>query len=188
MSGMLSILLRIWQSLVSLGVGLGSQLASIQKALQSLADGQKAMAAQLAAITDILVPGPAVSFTFAAHLDDGTTLQGVTMFTLRDDQKVILTIQPLDAKGKPAAVDGAPVWASSDETQVTVEAASDGLSAVASGVAPPSDPTAPLPRIVVTADADLGSGSTPITGSLDFTITGGSAATIDITPGTPANQ
>jgi hypothetical protein len=185
---MISLLLQIWRAVASLGVKLGSFQADTRKALQSLQHGNKAILAQLAAITDILVPGPAVTFVFTAHLDDGTTLEGVKMQTLRDDQKVLLTIQPLDAKGKPAAVDGAPVWSSSDETQVVVVAASDGLSAVASGVAPPTDPTAPLPRIVVTADADLGSGSTPITGSLDFTITGGSAATIAITAGTPANQ
>lgn len=185
---MISLLLQIWRAVVSLGVKLGSFQLETRKTLQSLQDGQKAILAQLAAITDILVPGPAVSLVFTAHLDDGTTLEGVTMFTLRDDQKVLLTIQPLDAKGKPAAVDGAPTWASSDETQVTLEVASDGLSAVASGVAPPADATAALPRVVVTADADLGSGITPITGSLEFTITAGSAATISITAGTPANQ
>jgi hypothetical protein len=185
---MISLLFRIWQSLVSLRFIIDARQREVLKALQSLQEGQQAIAAQLAQIFDTLIPGTAVSFLFTAHLDDGTTFEGVTMFTLRDDQKVLLTIQPLDAKGKPAAVDGAPVWVSSDETQVTVVAASDGLSAVASGVAPPTDATAPLPRIVVTADADLGSGTTPITGSLDFTITGGSAATIAITAGSPANQ
>src|ERR1035437_5346158 len=157
----------------------------ILTALQSLGEDLTVIAGQLAQISNTLIPGPAVKLVFTAHLDDGTILEGVTMQTLRDDQKVLLTIQPLDGKGKPAALDGVPVWSSSDETQVLVVAASDGLSAVASGVAPPSDPTAPLPRIVVTADADLGSGSTPITGSLDFTITARSAGTIALPGGTP---
>jgi hypothetical protein len=185
---MISLLFRIWQSLMNLRFQVESRLAGIEKALRSLEDGQRAIHRQLVQVLDTLIPGPAVKLVFTAHLDDGTTTEGVVMQTLRDDQKVLLTIQPLDAKGKPAAVDGAPVWSSSDETQIVVVAASDGLSAVASGVAPPADSTAPLPRIVVTADADLGSGVTPITGSLDFTITGGSAATIAITAGTPANQ
>jgi hypothetical protein len=79
-------------------------------------------------------------------------------------------------------VDGVPVWASSDETVVTVAPAADGMSAVASGVAPGTG------RVVVTADADLGAGVTNITGILDFTITGGAAATIEIVAGTPVDQ
>jgi hypothetical protein len=105
---------------------------------------------------------------------------------LRDDQKVLLTITPpLGANGKPAALENIK-WASSDETQVKVEAGRDG-SAVVSGVAPPTDPLAPPARVVVTANADLGSGVTPITGFLLFAVTG-SAATITVTPGLPANQ
>jgi hypothetical protein len=42
--------------------------------------------------------------------------------------------------------------------------------------------------VVVTADADLGSGVTSLTGTLDFTVTGGQAATIAIISGAPENQ
>ena len=101
---------------------------------------------------------------------------------MRDDQKVLLTIAPVDAKGKPALVDGAPTWASSDETVVTLEVASDGMSAVASGVTPGTA------RVVVTADADLGSGVTPLSGSVDVTITAGAAVSITITAAPPASQ
>jgi hypothetical protein len=180
-------LFRILSAISSLGVRMDARFAEIKHTLQSFVDGQAAIQVQLALIKDTLIPGPAVRLSFTATLEDGTISEDIMAFTLRDDQKVLLSIQPLDAKGKPDAVDGAPTWASSDETQVTVLAAADGLSATASGVAPPADPTA-LARIVVTANADLGSGVTPITGSLDLTITGGSAATITITPGTPANQ
>ncbi len=179
---MISLLFRIWQSLVILIFRMDSQQSEILKALQSLQDGQVAIGGLLELIIDTLIPGPAVRLVFTAHLDDGTTLNEVTQMDLRDDQKVLLTIAPVDAKGKPALLDGAPVWASSDETVVVVVAASDGLSAVASGVSPGTG------RVVVTADADLGSGVTPLTGSLDFNITAGQATAITITAAPPASQ
>ena len=101
---------------------------------------------------------------------------------MQDDQQVRLTIAPVDAKGKPAKLDGIPVWASSDETVITVTADPDGLSALAVAVTPGDA------RAVVTADADLGSGVTPLSGSLDFTITAGAAVSLTITAGVPANQ
>lgn len=153
----------------------------IDRRLQALLTDQVVIKAQLALIIETLIPGPAVKLVFTAHLDDGTTNE-VTKMDLRDDQKVLLTISPVDAKGKPASVDGAPAWASSDETVVTVVAASDGMSAVATGVVPGTS------RVVVTADADLGSGVTPLSGSLDFTVTGGAAVAITITAAPPANQ
>jgi hypothetical protein len=45
-------------------------------------------------------------------------------------QQRTYTIAPKDSKGRPAALDGIPVWAGSDETVITVEPAADGLSAV----------------------------------------------------------
>jgi hypothetical protein len=101
---------------------------------------------------------------------------------LRDDQQVVLTIQPVDRKRKPAPVDGIPVWASSDETVITLEVAADGMSATARGVAPGAA------RVVVTADADLGAGVTDLTGTLEFNVTGGSAVAMEITAGTPTDQ
>jgi len=183
---MISILFRIWLSIVSLGVKLGSQLADFQKALQSLADGQKAMAAQLAAISDILIPGPVDRLVFTAHLDDGTILNEVTNMIYATIRKCF-DDSAGGQKGKPALVDGVPTWASSDETVITVESAADGMSATVFGVAPNADPAVPA-RVVVTADADLGSGVTPLTGSLDFVVTGGSAASITISAADPANQ
>lgn len=152
-----------------------SRQAEIMKALQ-------AVSKQLEQIIDLLTPGTAVGLSFTAFLDDGTILHEVSKMDMRDDQKVTLSIQPLDKRGKPALVDGVPTWAGSDDTVVTVVAAADGMSAVATGVAPGTA------RVVVTADADLGSGVTNLTGTLDFTITGGAAATISITAGTPSDQ
>ena len=162
---MLYILHRIWSLLVSLN-----------HKVQLLLDGQ-------ARLIETLIPGPAVRLVFTAHLDDGTTQYEVTkMDPFRDDQKVLLTIQPMDAKKKPALLDGVPVWASSDETVVTVVADADGLSAVISGVTPGTA------RVVVTADADLGSGVTPLTGAVDVTITAGAAVSLEITSAPPASQ
>jgi hypothetical protein len=157
----MSILIRIFQAMLV-----------NRKLLQSIQD-------QLQQIIDLLTPGPAVKIIFTAHLADGTTQTGVEMFTFRDDQQVGLTIQPVDAKGKPAPVDGLPVWASSDETIITVAAAPDGMSAVAAAVAPG------VARIAVTADADMGSGVAAITGTLDVTVTPGGAISINILPGEP---
>ncbi len=158
------------------------RFAQVLEKLQNIEfrlDSQDELLEQILAI---LSPGPAVTLEITAILPDGTIQRGITTMTMRDDQQVTLTITPKDKKGKPAQLDGIPVWASSDETVVTVVAAADGLSAVAAGVAPGSG------RVTVTGDADLGSGVTPITGVLDVSITGGAAATIDIAAGTPADQ
>ena len=153
----------------------------IKRELQAVLEAQLAISAVLEHIERLLSPAKAVTLVFTAYLEN-QTFEGVTKMDLRDDQKVLLTIEPVDAKGKPAKLDGVPVWAGSDDTVVTIVPASDGLSAVASGVTPGTA------RVVVTADADLGSGVTPLTGSLDFNITGGQAASLTITAAAPANQ
>lgn len=79
---------------------------------------------------------------------------------------VALTI--VDSHGNPAKVDGAPVWASSDETILTVLAAADGMTAKVNTVAPGTA------RVSVVADADLGAGVGQITGvSEDVVVTPG---------------
>jgi hypothetical protein len=70
-----------------------------------------------------------------------------------------VTLSITNSQGQPAAVDGAPVWASSDDTVLSVEAQPDGMGAVVRTVAP-GGPA----RISVTADADLGAGTQTITG------------------------
>jgi hypothetical protein len=91
-----------------------------------------------------------------------------------------------DARGRPAKVEGVPVWASSDETVLSVTAAADGMSAVVDTVA------AGTARITVSADADLGAGVVEITGvSEDVNVTigpGSTATTIALNLGTPADK
>lgn len=97
---------------------------------------------------------------------------------------VVLTIT--DSKGRPAKVDGVPVWASSDETVLTVAAAADGMSAVVDTVA------AGMARITVSADADLGAGVTEIIGvSEDVNVTIGPssvATTVALNLGAPVDK
>lgn len=83
------------------------------------------------------------------------------MADLTTDQNypnVTLSIMDSHDPPRPAAIDGAPVWASSDETVLVVTPTSDdGMSAIIDTVAPGTA------RITVSADADLGAGVETIT-------------------------
>ena len=125
---------------------------------------------------------PAVGFVFTVEIE-GQITEGATAITMTNSQQASATIQPVDKKGQPAPVDGVPVWASSDETIITVESAADGLSAVVKAVGPLG-----AAKVSVTADADLGTGVTSIFGSLDVTITQGQAVGITITLGEATEQ
>lgn len=100
--------------------------------------------------------------------------------TLSTVQQCDLSINPVDAKGNPAAVDGAPVWASSDPTVVSLVASGTTATIVAQkpGTA----------QVTVSADADLGTGVTTITGVLDVIVVAAQAVAIDIKAGTPVTQ
>jgi hypothetical protein len=78
------------------------------------------------------------------------------------------TLQILDSQSppQPAPVQGVPAWATSDATVLTVAPAADGMSFVATTVA------VGTARLTVTADADLGTGVSTITGvSEDVVVT-----------------
>jgi hypothetical protein len=97
-----------------------------------------------------------------------------------------VTLSIVDSRGRPAVVQGPPVWASSDATILTVLAAADGMSAVVDTVAPG------LARISVSADADLGEGVVEITGvSEDVNVTLGTsnmASAMTLTLGAPVDK
>lgn len=105
------------------------------------------------------------------------------MLEIRDDQKCLLSIQPVDKKGNPAAVDGIPEWFTSNTDLLAIDPAADGLSATVSAIGPLGSGV-----ISVKADADLGEGVTPLAGALEVLVVGGSAVTIAISPGTPEDQ
>ena len=102
------------------------------------------------------------------------------MLTLTDEQKCPLSIQPLTAAGNPARVDGVPVWASSDVNVISLDVASDGMSAVAR-----TPGTLGTSTVSCIADADLGSGVREIVAVLDITVVAAEAATMGIATGTP---
>lgn len=108
------------------------------------------------------------------------TLIGDSMLVVTDVQKVTLSIAPVDAKGNPAPVDGVPTWAVSDATLATITPAADGLSAVVTA----SGPLGTF-QANVSADADLGAGTTTITGTLDIQVTASQATSLNIAAGTP---
>jgi hypothetical protein len=102
---------------------------------------------------------------------------------LTDLQKVTLSIQPVDAVGNPARVDGVPAWSCSDETVVTIDVAGDGLSCVATSVGPLG-----TAQVNVTADADLGDGVKSIAGTLDVEVMASEAVSLTIVAGTPEDK
>jgi hypothetical protein len=109
----------------------------------------------------------------------GVRVEDIKMLMLPNDHKVPVSIEPVDAKGNPAAVEGVPAWTSSAETIAYVSnIASDGLSAEVL----PGDSIGTC-QINVTADADLGSGVTPINGVLDVQVVAGQAVGFAIQTG-----
>jgi hypothetical protein len=104
------------------------------------------------------------------------------MFSLTDVQKVSLAIAPVNAKGKPAPVDGVPAWTNSNEIAASLSIADDGLSAVLFAN------EAGTTQVMVSVDADMGEGVVPITGILDVQVLPSMAVSIAIVPGVPENQ
>jgi hypothetical protein len=108
----------------------------------------------------------------------------MSAFILTDSQYVPVSVDFVDRAGNPAKVDGAPVWASSDEALFTVVAAADGLTSVVTATGKLGDGV-----LTVTADADLGAGITPVTLTQDLTFTSDVAvAGTAVTFGTPVEK
>ncbi len=102
----------------------------------------------------------------------------MSLVLLPIDRVVTVSIQPVDAAGNAAPVDGAPVWAASYDSYLTITPAADGLSAELR-------PTGQLGtvQLTVTADALLGSEVRNLTGLLDVQIVGGEAVALSIAAG-----
>ena len=114
---------------------------------------------------------------------DGTLIEkDITMLILTNTQEVDLAIQPLDAKGKPAQVDGVPTWLSSNPALVSLVVSEDGLSCVAKAMDNGSA------QISVSADADLGAGIKTLTAILDIEVVSGGAVSLGVIAGTPREQ
>ncbi len=154
----------------------------LQCSVREIQEEQQKQSIALVKILRALEPLPAVGFVFTVELE-GQISEGVTQSEMTNSQQLTATIQPVDKKGQPAAVDGMPQWASSDETIVTVVPAQDGMSATVAAVGPLGSA-----KVSVTADADLGTGVAAIFGTLDVTITQGQAVGFKITTSDPTEQ
>lgn len=128
-------------------------------------------------------PATALKFWIRNHPGQTVQLVGETMLLLTSTQKCSLSIQPVDAHGNPALVDGTPTWSVADPNILTITPAADGLSAeiVAAG---PIGAT----QVSVQADADLGGGVKTIAGTLDVQVAAGEAVGLSISAGTPVEQ
>lgn len=104
----------------------------------------------------------------------------IDVLVLTDLQKCTISVAFTDAAGNPATVDGTPTWTSSDPSIILVTPADDGMSAVATTVGPLG-----TSQVAVTADADLGAGITPVTGTLDIQVIASQAVAASIATGTP---
>jgi len=104
-------------------------------------------------------------------------------FILHTTQKVEVSINPVDAKGNAARIDGTPEWASTNPSILTVSGVQDGKLAIVSAVGVTGNAT-----ITVKADADLGPGVKTIGGSLDFFVTDTITAHLPISVHIPTSK
>lgn len=93
-------------------------------------------------------------------------------------QQFTVSVDFKDARGNIAPVDGIPTWANDNESVLTMVVATDGLSAVISS---PNGPGSG--QISVSADADLGTGITTITGVLLVEVQPLEATVVELNPG-----
>jgi len=107
----------------------------------------------------------------------------IAMVTMNTIQQVQLTIQPVDAKGHPAKLDGAPSWLTDNSDAVSLDVSADGLSCTVKAVGVPG-----VANVQVKGDADLGTGVTPLVGTIPFTIVQAPAVSIVINNADPVNQ
>lgn len=107
------------------------------------------------------------------------------MLLLLDNQKVALSVTPVDAAGNPAKIDGVPLWSiiGAQPGILSLTIAADGLSCELFAAGPLG-----TAQVQVQADADLGAGVVAITGLLDVEVAAGQAVTLNIAAGVPENQ
>lgn len=110
----------------------------------------------------------------------GELMMAVEMNTI---QEFTVTIAPVNAKGQPAALDGVPEWLTSNSDALALEPAPDGLSCKVTAVGIPGSGS-----VQVTGDADLGTGVTPIVGTLDVNVSLAPATSIVMTAGPVTDQ
>jgi hypothetical protein len=117
-------------------------------------------------------------FRDAARLQvlDESRKEIMSMVTINADKKRTFTVAPVDAKGRPARIDGIPEWTVTPEGGVTLFPTTDGLSCDVVWQAPLASQV-----VTVKADADLGSGVRHITGTADVETLSAEAASFQMT-------
>jgi hypothetical protein len=99
------------------------------------------------------------------------------LFTITNEQKIKVSINPQTLQGNPAPVDGAPVWTVTSG-DATIEPSEDGLSCyLISGAANVNS------AITVTADADMGEGFIPLVDTADLAVVSAQASSLGMTAG-----
>jgi|ERR1051325_5585414 hypothetical protein len=99
--------------------------------------------------------------------------------TITNEEKVQISLNPVTATGKPAKVDGVPVWSVQFGT-VTLDVAADGLSAFIVSGDNPEDAD-----VLVDADADLGPGVADISDVVHMHVTSANAANLGLIASPP---
>ncbi len=102
----------------------------------------------------------------------------IAMVIINADKKRTFAIAAVDAKGRPAAVDGVPEWTDSPTGAVSLFPAADGMSCDVVWLA-----ANPGVVVTVTADADLGEGVTPIVASANVATLGAAAVGLTLSAG-----
>lgn len=127
-----------------------------------------------------LIFGPTVAVRLKM-LDENK--KEITMgLTIAADKKRTLSIAPVDAKGRPAKIDGVPVWDVTPTGGVSLFPSTDGLSCDIVWL------DARQQVVSVQADADLGAGVKTITGSLDVETLSAEAVGFTINAGPEVDQ
>lgn len=99
--------------------------------------------------------------------------------TITNEQKILMTVKPVTATGKPAKLDG-PIAVTATSGESTFEIQPDGNSFYLISADTPGDS-----QFLVEGDADLGSGVETISDTVKLTVEGAKAANLGLTSGTP---
>jgi hypothetical protein len=102
---------------------------------------------------------------------------------LGSSQQFPISVRFLDRRRNPAKVDGVPEWLTDNSEVLSLEPSGDGLSCVVRAMGPLG-----TANVTLSADADLGDGSTPVIGTIEVEVTAGAATVVELTPGTPEEQ
>lgn len=159
-----------------------TRLLGIDKQLEAIRKTQAEQDGKLDKILAAVSPLPAVGFIFTSNLE-GEIIEGATATTMKNSQKLTLSIQPVDKNGNPAELGSVPAWAINDSTLASLTPTGDGLNCELAGIGPSG-----TTKVVVSADADLGEGVKPIFGEYELTVTPGDAVGFKITASEPVDQ